>query len=171
MWDQFATLIPEREVSHPLGCHRPRIADRLIFDEIVGLDLDDVTVDGCIVKAPCGGEAAGKSPVDRGKQGSKRSLLTDAKGIPLGCAVAQANRHDSPFLRPALAKLGWSERYFGCGLPERITIHLDAGYDSAKTSADPSEQTKSTQPTSRETVLSKLNVKLSEDPRGADLPK
>ncbi len=171
LWDQFATLIPEREVSHPLGCHRPRIADRLIFDEIVGLDLDDVTVDGCIVKAPCGGEAAGKSPVDRGKQGSKRSLLTDAKGIPLGCAVAQANRHDSPFLRPALAKLGWSERYFGCGLPERITIHLDAGYDSAKTSADPSEQTKSTQPTSRETVLSKLNVKLSEDPRGADLPK
>ena len=37
------------------------------YDRIVGLDLDDVAVDGCIVKAPCGGEADGKSPVDRGK--------------------------------------------------------------------------------------------------------
>ena len=31
------------------------------YDRIVGLQLDDVTVDGCIVRAPCG-EAAGKSP-------------------------------------------------------------------------------------------------------------
>lgn len=37
-----------------------------VYDRIVGLDLSDVTVDGCITKAPCGGEAAGKSPVDRG---------------------------------------------------------------------------------------------------------
>ena len=43
------------------------------YDRIVGLDLGNLTVDGCIVKAPCGGEAAGKSPVDRGKQGTKRS--------------------------------------------------------------------------------------------------
>lgn len=42
-----------------------------------------MTVDGCLVKAPCGGQAAGKSPVDRGKQGTKRSLLTDGTGIPL----------------------------------------------------------------------------------------
>jgi len=69
------------------------------YDKIVGLDLNDLSVDGCLVKAPCGGEAAGKSPVDRGKQGTKRSLLTDATGIPLGCVVAPANRHDSPLLR------------------------------------------------------------------------
>jgi len=36
------------------------------YDQVAGLDLADITVDGCIVKAPCGGEAAGKSPVDRG---------------------------------------------------------------------------------------------------------
>jgi hypothetical protein len=35
-------------------------------------------------KAPCGGEKAGKSPVDRGKGGIKRSTVVDAKGIPLG---------------------------------------------------------------------------------------
>ena len=114
LWDQFAALIPPRVDTHPLGCHRPRIADRVVFDkllqvlvlgasydkagdrtcsattirnrrdewiaaglfeqleqlcldaydQIVGLELADVTVDGCIVKCPCGGEVAGRSPVD-----------------------------------------------------------------------------------------------------------
>lgn len=103
------------------------------YDRIVGLDLAEVTVDGCIVKAPCGGQAAGKSPVDRGKQGTKRSLLTDGAGIPLGCIVAPANRHDSPLLGPTLERLGRFEVCFGVGLPKQITVHLDAGYDSNKT--------------------------------------
>jgi transposase len=183
LWDQFVALLPERTVVHPLGCHRPRIADRVVFDkllqvlvlgasydkagdatcsattirtrrdewidagvfeqleqlcldaydQIVGLDLSDVTVDGCIVKAPCGGEAAGKSPVDRGKLGTKRSLLTDSTGIPLGCVTAPANRHDSPLLRPTLAKLARFDQGLGSTLPEKITVHLDAGYDSTKT--------------------------------------
>ena len=183
LWDQFAALLPERTLVHPLGCHRPRIADRIVFDkllqvlvlgasydkvgdstcsattirtrrdewigagvfeqleqlcldaydQIVGLDLSDVTVDGCIVKAPCGGEVAGKSPVDRGKLGTKRSVLTDATGIPLGCVIAPANRHDSPLLRPTLAKLVRFDQGLGSTLPEKITVHLDAGYDSTKT--------------------------------------
>ena len=178
IWDQFQELIPEHRDVHPLGCHRPRIPDRIIFDKLVqvlvlgcayakiadsacsattlrdrrdewitagiftrleqicldayhrmiGLDLEDVAVDGCIVKAPCGGEAAGRSPVDRGKQGTKRSLLVDGRGIPLGTVVAAANRHDSPLLRPTLEKLN---RF--AELPEKITVHLDAGYDSTVT--------------------------------------
>ncbi len=150
LWVQFAALIPERHDTHPLGCHNPRIADRVVFDklvaklvfggsyrkhadltcsattmrarrdewiaagafaaleqivlesydQIVGLDLSDITVDGQIVKAPAGGEIAGKSPVDRGKLGIKYSRLTEARGIPLGHVVAGANRHDSPLLRP-----------------------------------------------------------------------
>ena len=103
------------------------------YDQIVGLDLSDVTVDGCIVKAPCGGEVAGKSPVDRGKLGTKRSLLVDSTGIPLGCVTAPANRHDSPLLRPTLAKLARFDQGLGSTLPEKITVHLDAGYDSTKT--------------------------------------
>ena len=187
IWDQFRALLPERVVTHPLGCHRPRIADRIVFDKlvlvlvsalgyervadttcsattlrdrrdewisaglfqqleqlcleaydrIVGLDLADVCVDGCIVKAPCGGEAAGKSPVDRGKQGTKRSVLVDGSGLPLGCVAAPANCHDSPLLRPTLQTLGRFAdhlgRGIGVGLPEQITVHLDAGYDSGKT--------------------------------------
>ncbi|TQK72743.1 IS5 family transposase [Nocardioides sp. SLBN-35] len=187
VWDQFAALIPEHIDTHPLGCHNPRIPDRVVFDKlvqvlvlgaaydkiadhtcsattirnrrdewiaagifealeqacldaydrIVGLDLADVTADGCLAKAPCGGQAAGRSPVDRGKLGTKRSLLTDGNGIPVGCVIAPGNRHDSPFLRPTLETLGRFETRlgigFGIGLPDEITVHLDAGYDSATT--------------------------------------
>jgi hypothetical protein len=54
------------------------------YDRFIGLELEEVSVDGCITKAPCGGEKAGKSPVDRGKQGIKRSTAVDGKGIPIG---------------------------------------------------------------------------------------
>ncbi len=181
LWDQFAALLPDRETyvsTHPLGCHRRRIPDRIVFDKllqvlrfgcsyqgiadstcsattlrtrrdewirlglfaqlkqialdaydrIVGLLLDDIAVDGCITKAPGGGEVAGPSPVDRRKQGMKRSLLVEGYGIPLGRVLAGANRHDSPLLPPTLDLLD------DLGpLPEQITVHLDSGYDSGKT--------------------------------------
>jgi hypothetical protein len=123
IWEQFCALLPERVVEHPLGCHKPRIPDKVVFEKLlqvlvfgcaywriadeecsettlrrrrdewidlgvmealremallaydrtIGLELADVAVDGCITKAPCGGEKAGRSPVDRGKQGIKRS--------------------------------------------------------------------------------------------------
>lgn len=100
-----------------------------LYDRMIGLDLENLVVDGCIVKAPCGGQAAGKSPVDRGKPGTKRSLLVDGGGIPIGCVIAGANRHDSPLLAPTLETLA----VFGFHLPHQITVHLDAGYDSANT--------------------------------------
>jgi len=79
-------------------------------------------VDGCITKAPGGGECAGRSPVDRGKQGMKRSAMTDGYGIPLDRVLALANRHDSPLLAPALDKPGEPGP-----LPDDIRVHLDAG--------------------------------------------
>jgi transposase len=181
IWDQFAALLPDRPryaSSHPLGCHRPRISDRIVFeklvqvlrfgcsyesiadclcgattirerrsewiragifaelkkiaresyDRIVGLVLEELAVDGCITKAPGGGDCAGPSPVDRRKLGMKRSLLVEGRGIPLGRVLAPANRHDSPLLAPTLDKLG------DIGpLPDAVTVHLDAGYDSGKT--------------------------------------
>jgi transposase len=152
IWEQFSALLPERETDHPLGCHRPRIPDRVVFeklvqvlvfgcayeriadegcsdttlrrrrdewialgamdelrglaleayDRFVGLELSDMAVDCCITKAPCGGEKAGRSPVDRGKQGIKRSMAVDGSGIPVGFVTAQANRHDSPLLTETL---------------------------------------------------------------------
>ena len=38
LWDQFAALLPPRPVyvpSHPLGCHRRRIGDRIIFEKLI----------------------------------------------------------------------------------------------------------------------------------------
>ncbi|MFJ5726482.1 IS5 family transposase, partial [Streptomyces sp. NPDC093149] len=181
LWEQFAALLPKRpafDPGHPLGCHRRRVGDRVVFDKplqllrfgcsyqaiadatcsattirarrdewirlgafarlkqlaleaydrMVGLVLDEITVDGCITKAPGGGEVAGRSPVDRGKQGLKRSGLVDGYGIPLGRILAGANHHDSPLLAPTLDLLT------ALGpLPEEVTVHLDAGYDSAGT--------------------------------------
>lgn len=80
----------------------PTLARRL-YDRMIGLELDDVAVDGCITKAPSGGETAGRSPVDRGKQGLQRSTVTDATGVPLHLVATGANRHDSPLLGPTLS--------------------------------------------------------------------
>ena len=46
LWDQFAALLPTRHPSHPLGCHRPRIPARVIFDKLV-----QVLVFGCATAA------------------------------------------------------------------------------------------------------------------------
>jgi hypothetical protein len=38
LWDQFAVLLPARPVyapSHPLGCHRQRIPDRIVFEKLL----------------------------------------------------------------------------------------------------------------------------------------
>jgi hypothetical protein len=58
----------------------------------------------------------------------KRSVLVEGYGIPLGRVPAGAHRHDSPLLATTLDQLG------DLGpLPDDITMHLDAGYDSGNT--------------------------------------
>ena len=183
IWSQFAVLLPARPAvapAHPLGCHRRRVPDRVVFEHVVaalvhgsgyerlaspgcsartirrrvkewaaaglsevlhtlalqqydrllGLELGDLSADGCITKAPGGGAKAGRSPVDRGKQGLTRSTVTDGAGVPLHVASAGANRHDAPLLRPTLdglTKLG--------PLPAAVTAHLDRAYAGAPTRA------------------------------------
>ena len=171
IFEQFCSLLPERKTNHPLGCHKPRIPDRVVFEKLVqilvfgcayeriaddscsestlrrrrdewielgvmerlreisldayerliGLELSEVAVDCCITKAPCGGEKAGRNPVDRGKGGIKRSVAVDAKGIPLGTITAPANRHDSPLLLPTIKA---ACEVLGT-LPEETNVHLE----------------------------------------------
>lgn len=178
IWEQFEALLPEHRTDHPLGCHRRRIPNRIVFeklvqilvfgcayeriadescsestlrrrrdewielgvmerlrevsldayDRLIGLELSDLAVDCCITKAPCGGEKAGRSPVDRGKRGIKRSVAVDGCGIPLGTITAPANRHDSPLLTETLDTL----KDLG-EIPEGAKVHLDRAYDSAAT--------------------------------------
>lgn len=51
-------------------------------------------IDSKCCPAPLGGEASGKSPVDRSKQGSKVHLLVDQRGAPLSLHISGANVHD-----------------------------------------------------------------------------
>lgn len=101
------------------------------YDRIIGLGLSEISVDGCITKAPSGGDKAGRSPVDRGKQGLKRSVASDACGVPLGIVSDGANRHDSPLLGPTLDA---AKEQVGA-MPETVNVNLDRGYDSAKSRA------------------------------------
>lgn len=179
VWVEFAALLPERpefDPAHPLGCHRRRIADRVVFehvvdalvhgsgyeriatgacsdrtmrrrletwarmglgqrihalaldayDRMIGLALSDLSVDGAITKAPCGGDKAGPSPADRRKGGLKRSTEVEGDGIPLGIVSVPAHRHDSPLLRPTL-EAGWAQLH---PMPDDVTMHLDRAYDN-----------------------------------------
>jgi hypothetical protein len=160
LWVEFAALIesdrPEFDPTHPWGCHRRRIPNRVVFDHVIaalvhgsgyeriatpgcsdrtirrrlddwaeagvgeqvlqtalagydqmiGLDLDDLAVDGSITKSPCGGEVA--------------------------------NDHDSPLLEPTLAgivdMIGPLPQHRGVHDEDLFpTVHLDRGYDSGKT--------------------------------------
>ena len=58
--------------------------------------------DGAMTKAPLGGEKTGKNPTDRGKVGTKRSLLVDEQGVPLGIVVSGANTPDGRLLEATL---------------------------------------------------------------------
>jgi hypothetical protein len=42
IWQQLSAFLPQREADHPLGCHRPRIPDRVVFEKLV-----QVLVFGC----------------------------------------------------------------------------------------------------------------------------
>lgn len=64
------------------------------FDASVGLDWQWQAIDGAMTKAPLGGEATGANPTDRGKLGTKRHLLTEGHGLPVGLTVSGAKRHD-----------------------------------------------------------------------------
>jgi hypothetical protein len=35
IFEQFEALLPERKTNHPLGCHKPRIPDRVVFGKLV----------------------------------------------------------------------------------------------------------------------------------------
>jgi putative transposase len=86
------------------------------YDELRGILWRWQALDTATTKAPLGGEATGKSPVDRGKLGTKRHVLTDQRGAPIGLEVTGANRHDSraagatlesmPVKRPAVDMAG-----------------------------------------------------------------
>jgi putative transposase len=97
------------------------------YDELKGLEWEWQSVDGAMTKAPLGGEATGRNPTDRGKKGTKRSLLTEGKGIPIAIVSEGANRHDKKLLEATLGA-AVIERPQPCkDHPQNLC--LDKGYD------------------------------------------
>ena len=90
------------------------------------IDWEWQSMDGAVTKAPLGGGATGPNPTDRGKSGTKRSLLTDGNGIPLSITVDGANRHDKKLVKRTLEAIIMERPS-----PEEVkqNICMDKGYD------------------------------------------
>jgi len=99
----------------------------LEYDCAKGLDWEWQAMDGAMTKAPLGGEKTGPNPTDRAKQGVKRSLLTEGHGIPVGIAVAGANRHDMKLVEATLENLVVERPEPTEEKPQHMC--LDKGYD------------------------------------------
>src|SRR4051794_32694329 len=56
-------------------------------EELKQVHWDWQSADGCMGKARHGGDKVGKSPTDRGKKGTKRSVVVDEQGGPLGVVI------------------------------------------------------------------------------------
>ena len=99
------------------------------YDDLVGIDWRWLSMDGSMTKAPLSGtEDAGPNPTDRGKQGAKRSLLTDANGIPLAIVVDGANVHDSKLAIETIDSIVIKRPEATMDFPQGMC--LDKAYDS-----------------------------------------
>jgi len=72
------------------------------YDELKGIVWKWQAADGTLTKAPLGGEKTGPNPTDRSKTGTKRSLLVDEHGVPLGIVLSGANAPDGQWLESTL---------------------------------------------------------------------
>ena len=70
------------------------------------------------------GGAIGRNPTDRGKAGSKKSILVGGAGGPLSVVVTGANVHDTKLFKPTLESIVVDR-------PKSVQkLCLDKGYDN-----------------------------------------
>lgn len=117
LWDRFAALLPERPVyseAHPLGCHRPRINDRVIFDKLI-----QVLVFGCGYRRVADATCSATTIRDRRDKWVELGVFEHLEPIVL-------EAYDR-MVGPTLARL---DRLGP--LPEQATVHLDNAHGSDK---------------------------------------
>ena len=73
------------------------------------------------------GGKTGPNPTDRGKSGVKRSVLTEAQGVPVGLAVNGAHRHDMKLVRATVEGVPVQRPAPSPEQPQGLC--LDKGYD------------------------------------------
>ena len=103
----------------------------LHYDERKQIQWTWQSMDGAMGKAPLGGEKTGPNPTDRAKGGTKRSVLVDGAGAPLGVVIAGANVHDKWLVEPTLASIPIARPEPTAKAPQHLC--LDKGYDYTDT--------------------------------------
>ncbi|MGP8296408.1 IS5 family transposase [Streptomyces inhibens] len=93
------------------------------------LDLSRAVIDSSHVRALKGGPKTGRSPVDRGRPGSKHHMICDATGIPLAATLTGGNRNDVTQLMPLLAAVPPIRGKRGRPRKRPKEIYADRGYD------------------------------------------
>ena len=99
----------------------------LAYEAVTGVHWKWLALDGAMSKAPLGGQKTGPNPTDRAKGGTKKSLLTDGRGVPLGMAVAGANVNDHKLMAATLQSLPVKRPKPDAH--RRQGLCLDKGYD------------------------------------------
>jgi putative transposase len=77
-----------------------------------------------------GEKSTGPNPTDRSKSGTKRSLIVDGQGMPIGITIDGANRHDMKMTRATLQNIV-IHRPLSSSSSSKLQQHicLDKGYD------------------------------------------
>jgi transposase len=76
-----------------------------------------------------GGPLIGRSPVDRGRTGSKHHLIVDSHGAPLAATLTGGHRNDVTQLRPIVDGIGAIARKRGRPRRRPDRLIADRGYD------------------------------------------
>lgn len=97
-------------------------------EELGGVNWEWQAADASLGKARLGGDEVGPNPTDRGKAGTKRSLLVEAQGGPLSVVVAGANVHDTKLLEATLEAVVVERPQPTEENPQHLC--LDKGYDN-----------------------------------------
>ncbi len=96
-------------------------------DELGAVCWEWQAADGVLGKSRFAGGARGPNPTDRGKSGTKKSVLVEADGGPLGVVIAGANRNDCKLLDQTIAAIV-VERPDPAQVIQNLC--LDKGYDN-----------------------------------------
>lgn len=93
------------------------------YDELIGVEMNDVAIDGSVQLAPGGGPDTNNSPGSKGRKTMKWSIAVDANGIGLGGIIVTGSANDYPLLQPTLDQV--CARDWTAAIEH---LHLDRGY-------------------------------------------
>jgi putative transposase len=97
-------------------------------DELALVNWKWQAADGWLGKARSGGDEIGPNPTDRAKNGTKKSVLTDAAGGPLSLVIAPANVNDHKLLAATIDAIVTERPKPTRQEPQNLC--LDKGYDN-----------------------------------------